>query len=160
MKNKAVLTLLSNKKEVLKVTPNKVSPKGCEFSCTQKQSLILNEENGYHGRYNRFQLRLGLFFKSPNQPSYIATDCQVASIRRESQDIFKVIVTFIDLSSEACRLIYSFLSEDFLTTTDVETTFVLESSIKNNDSAPENSSTESSKDSSLGKLNKEMSIRG
>lgn len=110
MRNKSVLTLSLNKKEVLSVAPEKVSPKGCEFSCDQRQSLLLNEENGYHGRYKKFQLRLGLFFDSTSHSSVITTDCQVASIRRESEDVFKVIVSFIDLSLEACRLIYSFLS--------------------------------------------------
>lgn len=115
MKNEAILTLLIDKQEVLKLIPEKLTPRGCEFGCTNDQLGMLREEGEHRGRYRTFQVRLGLFPHSGPGPQYIVVDGQVISLRRCSQDSFRVALSFSGVPQDAYRLIAEHLSDSVVT---------------------------------------------
>lgn len=115
MKNQAILTLLIDKQEVLKLIPEKLTPRGCEFGCTNDQLGLLREEGVHKGRYRSFQVRLGLFPHSGLGPQYIVVDGQVTSLRRCSQDSFKVILSFASVPQDGYRLIAEHLADSVVT---------------------------------------------
>jgi hypothetical protein len=59
MKNQAILTLLVNKQEILKVGPDRLSPRGCEFICDESQVALFRDKDSSvnQGRYASFQIR-------------------------------------------------------------------------------------------------------
>lgn len=115
MKNQAILTLLIEKQEVLKLIPEKLSPRGCEFECNNDQLGLLREDGEHQGRYRSFQVRLGLFPHSGPNPQYIVVKGQVISLRRCSQGTFKVIISFSEVPQNGYRLIAEHLSDSVVT---------------------------------------------
>jgi hypothetical protein len=113
MKNQAILTLLVDKQEVLKVGPAHLSPRGCEFICNEKQvELFRDEDEGKHpGRYSSFQIRLGLFPHSGPTPQYVTALGQITSMRRSAQDCYCIALQFEEVSSDGYRLIAEHLSD-------------------------------------------------
>ena len=115
MKNEAILTLLIDKQEVLKLIPEKLTPRGCEFGCTSDQLGLLREDGEHKGRYRTFQVRLGLFPHTGPAPQYIVVEGQVTSLRRCSQDSFRVIISFSGVPQNGYRLIAEHLSDSVVT---------------------------------------------
>lgn len=115
MKNQAILTLLIDQQEVLKVAPDKLSPRGCEFECNNEQLVLLREQGEHEGRYRTFQIRLGLFPHSGPCPQYIIVSGQVTSLRRCSQQTFRVFVSFHDVPLNGYRLIAEHISDAVVT---------------------------------------------
>lgn len=115
MKNQAILTLLIDKKEVLKIAPDRLSPRGCEFICNQEQVELFRDTEGHQGRYNSFQIRLGLFPHSGPCPQYITANGQITSVRRSAQNCFHIILNFESVSQDGYRLIAEHLSDSVVT---------------------------------------------
>jgi hypothetical protein len=113
MKNQAILTLLADKQEILKVGPCHLSPRGCEFICNEEQiDLFRIESHGKNpGRYTGFEIRLGLFPHSGPRPQYLTALGQVTSVRRSAQDCYCIILQFDEVSSDGYRLIAEHLSD-------------------------------------------------
>ena len=120
MKNQAILTLLVDKQEVLKVGPGHLSPRGCEFICSEQQVDLFRDENeGQNpGRYSNFQIRLGLFPHSGPRPQYLTALGKVTSVRRSAQDCYCIILQFEDVSPDGYRLIAEHLSDSIVTVID------------------------------------------
>ncbi len=110
MKNQAILTLLIDQQEVLKVAPDKLSPRGCEFECSNDELVLLREQGEHKGRYRTFKIRLGLFPHSGPCPQYIIVSGQVTSLRRCSQQVFRVFLSFHDVPQNGYRLIAEHIS--------------------------------------------------
>lgn len=117
MKNQAILTLIVNKEEVLKVAPDRLSPRGCEFICSEKQIALFRDEDCSlsQGRYANFQIRLGLFPHSGPRPQYVTAIGQITSVRRSAQDCHRVILQFDQVSEGGYRLIAEHLSGSVVT---------------------------------------------
>lgn len=111
MKNQAILTLLIDKQEVLKVAADKLSPRGCEFICNQEQVALFRDNDESQGRFNDFQIRLGLFPHSGPCPQYITANGQIASIRRSAQSCYRIILNFEKVGQDGYRLIAEHLSD-------------------------------------------------
>jgi hypothetical protein len=117
MKNQAILTLLIDKQEVLKVGPDRLSPRGCEFVCSEQQIALFREEDSVlsQGRYANFNIRLGLFPHSGPRPQYVTAIGKITSVRRSAQDCHRVILQFEQVSSDGYRLIAEHLSDSVVT---------------------------------------------
>ncbi len=115
MKNQAILTLLIDKKEILKVAADKLSPRGCEFLCSEQQVELFRDQNDNSGRYNTFQVRLGLFPHSGPCPQYVTANGQISSVRRSAQNCFKVNLNFDSVCQDGYRLIAEHLSDSVVT---------------------------------------------
>ena len=115
MKNQAILTLLIEKKEILKVAADKLSPRGCEFICSQEQVELFRDQDDNFGRYNNFQIRLGLFPHTGPCPQYVTANGQITSVRRSAQDCFRILLTFDSVSQDGYRLIAEHLSDSVVT---------------------------------------------
>jgi hypothetical protein len=115
MKNQAILTLLVDKKEVLKVAPDRLSPRGCEFICSEEQVKLFRDQDDHQGRYNCFQIRLGLFPHTGPCPQYITANGQITSVRRSAQNSFHIILNFDSVSQDGYRLIAEHLSDSVVT---------------------------------------------
>lgn len=111
MKKQAILTLLVDQKEILKVAPDKLSPRGCEFECSNDELVLLREQGEHEGRYRAFNIRLGLFPHSGPCPQYIALLGQVTSLRRCSEQVFRVFLSFNDVPQNGYRLIAEHIAE-------------------------------------------------
>ena len=120
MKNQAILTLLIDKKEVLKVTPSQLSPRGCEFECTEKEVTLFRNKVDHltQGRYANFSIRLGLFPHSGPVPQYMTAEGLVTSIRRNAQDCYCIALEFEHVASGGYRLIAEHLSDSIVTVID------------------------------------------
>ena len=120
MKNQAILTLLVDKKEVLRVGPGHLSPRGCEFICSEKQvELFRDEDDGQNpGRYASFQIRLGLFPHTGPRPQYVTARGQITSVRRSAQDCYCIILQFDQVGPDGYRLIAEHLSDSVVTQID------------------------------------------
>lgn len=110
MNETAILTLLDNEQEVLKVTLDKLMVRSCEFTCSLDQTCLLREQGGNSGRFRKFDVRLRVNPSSGPSPQYVDAKGQVTSLRRNSQDSFGVIVSFESCSNEGYRLIGDHLS--------------------------------------------------
>lgn len=115
MKNQAILTLLIDKKEILKVAADKLSPRGCEFICSEEQVELFRDQDDNFGRYNNFQIRLGLFPHSGPCPQYVTANGQITSVRRSAQDCFRILLTFDSVCQDGYRLIAEHLSDSVVT---------------------------------------------
>jgi hypothetical protein len=113
MKNQAILTLMIDKQEILKVSPDRLSPRGCEFVCNEEQATLFRDEgsSSNQGRYVNFQVRLGLFPHSGPTPQYVSALGQITAVRRSAQDCHRVILQFDDISADGYRLIAEHLSD-------------------------------------------------
>jgi hypothetical protein len=113
MKNQAILTLLADKQEVLKVGPCNLSPRSCEFICNDEQiDLFRKKSNGKTpDHYAGFQIRLGLFPHSGPMPQYMTAQGQVTSVRRSAQDCYSITLQFDDVSPDGYRLMAEHLSD-------------------------------------------------
>lgn len=120
MKNQAILTLLIDKQEILKVGPDHLSPRGCEFICNEKQVALFRDEdcNVNQGKYASFRIRLGLFPHSGPRPQYVTALGQITSVRRSAQDCHRVILQFDQVSADGYRLIAEHLSDSVVTLID------------------------------------------
>jgi hypothetical protein len=116
MKNEAVLMLLVDQQEVLKVVPCHLSPRGCEFICNEGQVDMFRSKGDSQqcGRYSSFQIRLGLFPHSGPMPQYMSALGQVTSVRRSSQDCYSIILQFDEVSPDGYRLIAEHLSDSIV----------------------------------------------
>jgi hypothetical protein len=112
MKNQAILILSVDKKEVLKVGPCYLSPRSCEFICNEKKiDLFRTKSIGKNpGRFEGFQISLGLFPHSGQGPQYVTAKGQVTSVRRSAQGCYCIILQFDDVSPDGYRLIAEHLS--------------------------------------------------
>lgn len=121
MKNQAILTLLIDKKEVLKVTPSQLTPRGCEFKCSEKEVTLFRDKVDHltQGRYANFNIRLGLFPHSGPVPQYITAEGQVISIRRNAQDCYCIALEFEHVAAGGYRLIAEHLSDSVVTSIDL-----------------------------------------
>lgn len=117
MKNQAILTLLVNKQEVLKVGPDRLSPRGCEFICNDSQVELFHDKDSRlnQGKYASFQIRLGLFPHSGPRPQYVTAIGQIVSVRRSSQDCQRVILQFDQVGADGYRLIAEHLCDSVVT---------------------------------------------
>lgn len=113
MKNQAILTLLVDKLEVLKVALDQLSPRGCELACDEEQVGLFRDNVDKNGqcRYANFQIRLGLFPHSGPVPQYITALGQVTSVRRRAQNCYSVTLQFDQITSGGYRLIAEHLSD-------------------------------------------------
>jgi hypothetical protein len=120
MKNEAVLMLLVDQQEALKVSPCHLSPRGCEFICNERQiGMFRSKGDGQQsGRYSSFQIRLGLFPHSGPMPQYMSALGQVTSVRRSSQDCYSIILQFDEVSPDGYRLLAEHLSDSIVTQID------------------------------------------
>ncbi|MEH6448899.1 MAG: hypothetical protein V7765_09530 [Oleispira sp.] len=117
MKNQAILTLLVDKQDVLKVGPDRLSPRGCEFVCSEKQVALFRDEGSSlnQSRYANFQIRLGLFPHSGPRPQYVTAVGQITSVRRSAQDCYRIMLQFEQVSPDGYRLIAEHLSDSVVT---------------------------------------------
>jgi len=111
MKNQAILTLLVDKQEILKVAADKLSPRSCEFICNQEQVELFRDDEEGLGRYSSFQIRLRLFPHSGPCPQYITADGLIVSVRRSAQGCYRVILNFDKVGQDGYRLIAEHLSD-------------------------------------------------
>ncbi|MGK0247740.1 MAG: hypothetical protein ACI910_000467 [Oleispira sp.] len=120
MKNQAILTLLADKQEVLKVGPCLLSPRGCEFICTEEQIDLfrMKSDGKTPDRYAGFQVSLGLFPHSGPMPQYLAAQGHVTSVRRSAQDCYCIILQFDEVSPDGYRLMAEHLSNLVVTQID------------------------------------------
>jgi hypothetical protein len=112
MNNQAILTLLVDQQEILKVCPCHLSPRGCEFICSEEQiDLFHRKSNGKTPDcYEGFKIRLGLFPHSGPWPQYVSARGQVTSVRRSAQDCYCITLQFDNVSSDGYRLMAEHLS--------------------------------------------------
>jgi hypothetical protein len=113
MKNQAVLTLLVDKQDVLKVGPDRLSPLGCEFTCNEKQVELFREDdsNMNQGRYASFKIRLGLFPHAGPRPQYVNAIGQITSVSRSAQNCYRIMLQFDQVCPDGYRLIAEHLSD-------------------------------------------------
>jgi hypothetical protein len=113
MKNQAILILFADKKEVLKVDTCYLSPRSCEFICNEEKiDLFRTQSDGKNpGRYEGFQISLGLFPHSGLGPQYVTAQGKVTSVRRSAQGCYCIILQFDDVSPDGYRLMAEHLSD-------------------------------------------------
>jgi hypothetical protein len=113
MKNQAILILLADKKEVLKVDTCYLSPRSCEFICNEEQvDLFRTKSNGKDpGSYAGFEISLGLFPHLGLVPQYVSAQGQVTSVRRSAQGCYCIILQFDEVSPDGYRLMAEHLSD-------------------------------------------------
>ncbi len=111
MKNQAILTLMADKEEVLKLVPEKLSARGCDFICNDQQVDVFRDEDGALGCNVEFQIRLGLFPHSGPIPQYVKAMGEIVSVRRCAQSRYRVSLNFHQVSQDGYRLIAEHLSD-------------------------------------------------
>jgi hypothetical protein len=111
MKNQAILTLLSDKQELLKLVPEKLSARGCEFTCSEQQVEVFRDSSGMFNCSLKFQVRLGLFPHSGPLPQYVVAAGEVVSVRRCAQSRYRVSLNFQQVGQDGYRLIAEHLSD-------------------------------------------------
>ena len=111
MKNQAILTLMVDKEEVLKLVPEKLSARGCDFICNDQLVDVFRDEDGALGRSIEFQVRLGLFPHSGPFPQYVKAAGEIVSVRRCAQNRYRVSLNFHQVSQDGYRLIAEHLSD-------------------------------------------------
>ena len=117
MKNQAILTLLVDKQEILRVGADRLSPRGCEFICSENQLALFRDESvdSCQGRYAHFQVRLALFPPSGPRPQYLMAMGKITSVRRSAQNSFLILIQFDQVSQDGYRLIAEHLSDSVVT---------------------------------------------
>jgi len=111
MKNQAILTLMIDKEEVLKLVPEKLSARGCDFICSDQQVDVFRDEDGALGCSVEFQIRLGLFPHCGPIPQYVKAEGEIISVRRCAQSRHRVSLNFHQVSQDGYRLIAEHLSD-------------------------------------------------
>jgi hypothetical protein len=111
MMNQAILTLLADKKEVLKITPEMLTARGCEFTCDDQQVNVFRDEKGALGLCMEFQIKLGLFPHTGPRPQYMIATGDIVSVRRCTQDSYRISMNFKDVEQDGYRLIAEHLSD-------------------------------------------------
>lgn len=111
MKNQAILTLLADKQELLKLVPEKLSARGCEFTCNEQQVDTFRDADGVLSCSLKFQVRLGLFPHSGPLPQYVVARGEVVSVRRCAQSRYRISLNFKQVSQDGYRLIAEHLSD-------------------------------------------------
>lgn len=120
MKNQAILTLLADKQELLKIAPESLTARGCEFTCNDQQVDVFRDEQGVLGKSCCFNVRLGLFPHSGPCPQYVTAVGDIVSVRRCAQNSFRVSVNFQQVSQDGYRLIAEHLSDAVATINPVQ----------------------------------------
>ncbi len=111
MKNQAILTLLADKEELLKLAPDVLSARGCEFTCDDQQVDVFRDDAGMLGTSCSYTIRLGLFPHAGPCPQYVTAVGDVVSVRRCAQNCFAVTLNFKQVSQDGYRLIAEHLSD-------------------------------------------------
>ena len=111
MKNQAILTLMIDKEEVLKLVPEKLSARGCDFICSDQQVDVFRDEGGVLGCNVEFQIRLGLFPHSGPIPQYVKAMGEIVSVRRCAQSRHRVSLNFHQVGQDGDRFIAENLSD-------------------------------------------------
>lgn len=111
MKNQAILTILADKEELLKVVPDTLSARGCEFTCSDQQVDVFRNESGILGTSCHYDIRLGLFPHAGPCPQYMTAVGEVVSVRRCAQNCFALTLNFKQVSQDGYRLIAEHLSD-------------------------------------------------
>lgn len=111
MKNQAILTLFADKIEVLKLAPEQLSARGCEFTCNEQQADVFRDEAGALGCSLEFQVRLGLFPHSGPRPQYVVAIGEIVSVRRCAQSRYRISLNFKQVGQDGYRLIAEHLSD-------------------------------------------------
>lgn len=111
MKNKAILTLLANKQELLKLAPEKLSARGCEFTCNEQQVDVFRDKAGALNCGIEFKIRLGLFPHSGPRPQYVIATGDIVSVRRCAQSRYRISMNFKLVGQDGYRLIAEHLSD-------------------------------------------------
>lgn len=111
MKNQAILTLLADKQELLKLVPEKLSARGCEFTCSEQQVKVFRDSDGMFNCSLNFQVRLGLFPHSGPLPQYVVATGDVVSVRRCAQSRYRISLNFKQVGQDGYRLIAEHLSD-------------------------------------------------
>ena len=111
MKNQAILTLLENNLEVLKLMPEKLSARGCDFTCSEQQVDVFRDETGALSCSPCFQIRLGLFPHNGFGPQYVVAVGEVVSARRCAQSRYRISLNFKQVGQDGYRLIAEHLSD-------------------------------------------------
>ncbi|HCM05748.1 MAG TPA: hypothetical protein DIC30_07025 [Oceanospirillales bacterium] len=109
--NQAILTLMAGKKEVLKITPEMLTARGCEFTCDDEQVNVFRDEKGALGLCMEFQIKLGLFPHTGPRPQYMLATGDVVSVRRCTQSSYRISMNFKDVGQDGYRLIAEHLSD-------------------------------------------------
>lgn len=109
--NQAILTLLVKKKEVLKITPEVLTARGCEFTCDDQQVDIFRDDEGALGLCLEFEIRLGLFPHKGPRPQYMDALGEVVSVRRCTQNSYRISLSFKQVCQGDYRLIAEHLSD-------------------------------------------------
>lgn len=105
MANQAILTLLKNKEDLLKIATDRLSPRGCEFVCSDEQVILFREDESGSGRFESFSIRLALYPHTGPRPQYVYACGQITSVRRCAQNRHRVILHFEDMNQEGYSLI-------------------------------------------------------
>lgn len=111
MRNQAILTLLSGKEDLLKLAPEHLSARGCEFTCNEQQAEVFRDESGALGCNFEFQIRLSLFPHSGPRPQYVVATGEIVSVRRCAQSRYRISVNFKEVSQDGYRLIAEHLCD-------------------------------------------------
>lgn len=111
MRNQAILTLMSGKEDLLKLAPEKLSARGCEFTCNEQQADVFRDESGALACNFEFQIRLSLFPHSGPRPQYVIAIGEIVSVRRCAQSRYRISVNFKQMSQDGYRLIAEHLSD-------------------------------------------------
>lgn len=110
MTTQAVLTLLKDEQDILKVGAGSLSPRGCEFVCNEEQISLFRVDANQTGRYQSFRIKLALYPHSGPRPQYVGAEGQITSIRRCAQDCFTVSLQFQGMEQDGYRLIAEHLT--------------------------------------------------
>lgn len=108
--NQAILTLMVGKKEALKIAPDMLTARGCEFTCDNEQVNVFRDEKGALGLCLEFQIRLGLFPHAGPMPQYMLATGDIVSVRRCTQSSYRITMNFKDVGQDGYRLIAEHLS--------------------------------------------------
>ena len=98
MKNQAILTLMIDKEEVLKLVPEKLSARGCDFICSDQQVDVFRDEDGALGCSVEFQIRLGLFPHCGPIPQYVKAEGEIIATLDIRKHQLVVLITHDDES--------------------------------------------------------------
>lgn len=111
MKNQAILTLIADKQELLKLVPEQLSARGCECTCNEEQVHVFRDEDGMLSCNLKFQVRLGLFPHTGPAPQYVVATGEIVSVRRCAQNRYRISLNFKQVSQDGYRLIAEHLCD-------------------------------------------------
>jgi hypothetical protein len=111
MRNQAILTLMSGKEERLKLAPEHLSARGCEFTCNEQQVGIFRDNAGALICKSEFKVRLALFPHRGPLPQYIVAIGEIVSVRRCTQSRYRIGVNFKQVGQDGYRLIAEHLND-------------------------------------------------